>query len=156
MKFALVHVSTGQPAWLREALTQFTAKINPLVPFEILALVSPKMARKQSHAKVERESELLADMIEPQDFVVLFDERGQALDSPAFAKKINQVLSSGKKRALFVVGGAYGFSDELKERADLTLNLAPFVLNHQVAQLVATEQIYRALTILKNLPYHNE
>lgn len=156
MKFVLVHISTSQPAWLREAMSEFAAKIDPLVPFEDLNLISPKIARKQSHAKVSKEGELIDKLISRDDFVVLFDERGKALDSISFSKKTNQVLTSGKKRALFIIGGAYGFTDEIRRRADLILNLAPFVLNHHVAQLVAAEQIYRSLTILKGLPYHNE
>lgn len=156
MKFHLVHLSSKQPAWLAEALEEFEAKIRPLIGFEIVHLSTPAVARDHSVEKVERESEKLMNIIKPDDFVVVFDERGLALDSQSFSKKVNQVLNSGKKRALFIVGGAYGVSDAIRKRAHMTLNLAPFVMNHQVAQIVAAEQIYRSLTILKGLPYHNQ
>lgn len=156
MKFVLVHLSSKQPAWLTEALNEFETKISPIVKFEIVHLSTPAVARDNSAEKIQQESDKLLKLIKPDDFIVVFDERGLALDSQSFAKKTNQILNSGKKRALFIVGGAFGVSDAIRKKANLTLSLAPFVMNHQVAQIVAAEQIFRSLTILKGLPYHNQ
>lgn len=155
MKFILVHLSSKQPAWLAQALKEFEEKISPMVAFEVVHLATPNIARDHCEEKIQKEGENLLKIFKPDDFIVVFDERGMALDSPSFAKKTNQILNSGKKRALFIVGGAYGVSEQIRKKANMTLNLAPFVMNHQVAQLVAAEQIYRSLTILKGLPYHN-
>ncbi|PWU21805.1 MAG: 50S rRNA methyltransferase [Bdellovibrio sp.] len=156
MKVVLLCLSSGGPPWLKEALGDFERKIRPLIPFETAQLSSKSFSRKNSRRKVAEEGRKAREAATSDDFVVLFDERGVALDSPAFAKKVNTVFLSGKKRALFIVGGPFGFDEELRRRADMILALAPFVLNHFVAQLVAAEQIYRSLTILKGLPYHNE
>lgn len=156
MKFVLVHFSSKQPGWLTQALGDFEAKIKPLVKFEVVQLSTPSIARDNAAEKTEKEAQLLLNLLKPDDFFVVFDERGLALDSPSFSKKMNQILNSGKKRCLFVVGGAYGVTDAIRKKAHLSLSLAPFVLNHQVAQLVAAEQIYRSLTILRGLPYHNQ
>ncbi len=88
--------------------------------------------------------------------MVLLDEQGKGLTSKAFSKELVQWVESGKKRVVFVIGGSYGVSDAVKTRANIKLKLSDFVLNHWVAQIVLTEQIYRALAIWRNLPYHND
>ncbi|MNT79848.1 Ribosomal RNA large subunit methyltransferase H [compost metagenome] len=86
---------------------------------------------------------------------MLFDERGSVFDSIQFSKKVENILGSSKKRAVFVIGGAFGVNESVRSRADLKVSFSPMVMNHLMAQAVGMEQIYRAFTIIKKIPYHN-
>ena len=90
------------------------------------------------------------------DYVVLLDNKGKASSSLQFAQKLQSWLNSGKKRLLFVVGGAYGFSDEIYSKACEKCSLSKMTFSHQMVRLFFAEQLYRAFTILKNEPYHHE
>lgn len=155
MKFVLYNLATAKEPWADEAARLYTAKINHYTSFEIQTLKPKKSARDEAPQKKKDESDLIRSSLLTSDYVVAFDERGKVFNSLEFAKKIDHILMSSKKRAVFVIGGAYGFTDEVRERADLVVSLSPMVMNHLLAQTVALEQIYRAFTILKNISYHN-
>ena len=155
MKFVLYNLATAKEPWAEEAARLYTQKISHFVSFEIQTLKPKKSSRDESAVKKKEESELILNSLGSDDYVVLFDERGKSFNSIEFSKKIETVLSSSKKRAVFVIGGAYGVADEVRSRAQLVVTLSPMVMNHILAQTVALEQIYRSFTILKNLPYHN-
>lgn len=155
MKFVLYNLATAKEAWADEAAKLYTQKISYFTPFEILQLKPKKSSREEAIQKKKEESELILSVLSKDDFVVLFDERGKVFNSMEFSKKVENILTSSKKRGVFIIGGAYGVSDEVRSRAQLVVNLSPLVMNHLLAQTVALEQIYRAFTILKNLPYHN-
>jgi len=155
MKFVLYNLATAKEAWADEATRLYTQKISHFNSFEVQTLKPKKSSRDEAAAKKREESELILASLSNDDYVVLFDERGKALNSIEFSKKIESILSSSKKRAVFIIGGAYGVSDEVRQRAQLVVTLSPMVMNHILAQTVALEQIYRAFTIIKNLPYHN-
>ena len=105
--------------------------------------------------KVEKESQMILEKVEPNGFLVICDERGKNLDSLQLANIISENLEV-RKKVTFVIGGAFGLSDDLKNKADLKIALSPFVLNHLVAKTVLLEQIYRTFTIINKIPYHNE
>lgn len=155
MKFVLYNLATAKEAWAEEATRLYSQKINYFTPFEVQTLKPKKSARDEATQKKKEESALILMSLKPDDYVVLFDERGRAFNSIEFAKKMDSILSSSKKRAIFIIGGAYGVTDEVRERAQAVISFSPMVMNHLLAQTVALEQIYRAFTILKNLPYHN-
>jgi 23S rRNA (pseudouridine1915-N3)-methyltransferase len=90
------------------------------------------------------------------DFVILLDEKGKSFRSKEFASFLQKQMNSGIKNLMFVVGGAFGFSDKVYEKADLKVSLSEMTFSHQMIRLLFTEQLYRAFTILKNEPYHNE
>lgn len=155
MKFVFLKIESSKEKWSEEATSLYLEKLKHYVKFEIQTLSSKKISRAAASQKVELESEEILDFLEKDDFVVLFDEKGKALDSVAISKQVSRIMDSGKKRCVWIIGGAFGVSEAVKARADLKLSLAPFVMNHLVAQTVALEQIYRSFTIIKNLPYHN-
>jgi 23S rRNA (pseudouridine1915-N3)-methyltransferase len=155
MKFVLYNLATAKEAWADEAARLYTQKISHFNPFEIQTLKPKKSSREDAAVKKKEESELILSSLSNDDFVILFDERGKSFNSIEFSKKMESVLSSSKKRAVFIIGGAYGVSDEVRQRAQLVVTLSPMVMNHLLAQTVALEQIYRAFTIIRNLPYHN-
>ena len=111
----------------------------------------------KAEAKKKIESEMFFKFIKPEDLVVLLDEKGKSFSSLQFAQWMEKEgLSQSYKRIIFIIGGAFGVSDEIKKRARMTLQMGPWTLNHLVAQTVLLEQIYRAFTIIKGLPYHNQ
>ncbi len=153
----LLVVSDNKEEWLRSAQSLYVKKINHFENFEIVALKPYRQARAQTQEKIERESEQILKKIEHKDYVILADLDGKETSSLQFAEKIENLLShfSGR-RWTFVIGGAYGVSDKLRERADTKLKLSKMTMNHHVAQAFLLEQIYRAFTIIKKIPYHNE
>jgi len=102
-----------------------------------------------------KESESLVEKIKAGDFVILLDETGKEFTSRAFAEKIQSLYNAAHKRIVFVMGGAYGLSDALKKRGQLTLALSQLTLPHELARVVFLEQLYRAHTILKGEKYHH-
>lgn len=155
MKFVFLHLSTAHEEWCDKAVAHYTKKLSHFVDFEIVLLKPKKAARSESAAKVQDEADAILQYLKPEDELVLFDERGKSLSSEKFAEEIRRLHDSGKKRVVFLIGGAFGVGPEVKKRARVQLGLAPFVMNHLVAQVVALEQVYRSFTIIKNLPYHN-
>jgi 23S rRNA (pseudouridine1915-N3)-methyltransferase len=155
VKFVFLTCASANETWSKEAEELYQKKISYFVPFENKALKIKKNSRDDRNFKVKTDSEALMAELKPDDFVILFDERGQSLDSLKFSKKMENILNSGKKRAVFIIGGAYGVDQSVVDRADLKISFSVMVMNHLVAQTVALEQIYRSFMILKNLPYHN-
>lgn len=155
MKLAFIHIESQKESWANDAQDTYETKIKRFCEFEIIKIKSPSHGRDQKDLKVLEESKLVLSKIKDQDFLVLFDEKGKDLDSVAFAKALERTFESNPKRVVFLIGGAFGVSDEIKSRVQLTLSLSKMVMNHHVAMTVALEQIYRAFTIQKGIPYHN-
>lgn len=155
MKFVLCNLATAKEDWAVEASKLYRKKISFYMPFEIQSLKAKKSAREDADYKRNEESELILKSLSSDDYVVLFDERGSVLDSIAFSKKIENILITSKKRCVFIIGGAFGVNESVRQRADLKISLSPMVMNHLLAQVVSLEQIYRAFTIIKKIPYHN-
>ena len=155
MKFVLMTFPSTSEKWEKEASQQFIEKINRFIQFEEIEIKTEKTPRDQSQLKVNMESKKLLSKINKDDFLILFDEKGKKLNSIEFSKSIEKTFMTGKKRVIFVIGGAYGVSDEVKNMADIKISFSDMVFNHLVAKIVLLEQIYRALTIIKNIPYHN-
>lgn len=156
MKIRLLSVSQSKEAFYLEACRLYAKKINHYIPFEIETLKPKGVERAQAKLKTAKESEEILRRIGPKDYVILFDENGKRMDSVKFSGELTRLFETGQSQLCFVIGGAFGVGPEVKSRAQLTLNLSPFVLNHLVAGVVALEQIYRAMTIWRGIPYHNE
>lgn len=155
MKFVLYNLATAKEAWADDVCELYRKKISFFAPFDIQTLKAKKSAREDADFKKNEESELLLKQLSSDDYVVLFDERGSAFDSIQFSKKIENILGSSKKRAVFIIGGAFGVNEAVRSRADLKVALSPMVMNHLMAQAMSLEQIYRAFTIIRKIPYHN-
>ena len=103
-----------------------------------------------------KEGKLILERISPSDYLVLLDENGKQFSSEAFSEFIQKRLNSGMKQLIFVVGGPYGFSEEVYTRAQSKLSLSRMTFSHQMVRLFFVEQLYRAFSILKNEPYHHK
>lgn len=104
----------------------------------------------------EQEGRLILNALQTGDYVVLLDERGKELTSMQFSQFLQKKLQIPQKRIIFVTGGAFGFSDEVYKRADEKLSLSKMTFSHQMIRAVFTEQLYRAMTILRGEKYHHE
>ncbi len=103
----------------------------------------------------QKEGELLLNKISASDFVVLLDENGKQYSSEEFSVFLQKRMNSGIKQLIFIIGGPYGFSEDVYMRADAKLSLSKMTFSHQMVRLFFIEQLYRAYTILKNEPYHH-
>lgn len=157
MKIVLVSFVSSKETWFQEVKELYFKKINQHFLFEHLELKTPKRERDHSDLKKKLEADLVLKVLKPDDYVVLMDEGGRSLSSVAFSQWLEKdvMMNSASKRVVFIIGGAYGVSDEVKKRARLKLQMGPWTFNHFVAQAVLLEQIYRALTLIKGIPYHN-
>ena len=142
--------------WVAEGLEMYSSRLAHYVPFAVKELPELKGAGSLGREVIKRkEGELLLAAIKPADYVVLLDERGSQYSSLEFSGFISRRIMAGKD-LVFVVGGAYGFSPQMYERADDKLSLSKMTCSHQLVRTVFAEQLYRAFTILKGEPYHNE
>ncbi len=156
MILQFLFVGGEREPWLQTFEREYETKLGHHYRTEIVRLKPSRDDRSQADNKRRAEADLFAAKLKTTDFVVLFDERGASFTSVQFSKKFEQWLARGKSRIVFCVGGAFGFTDELRTRADVVVSLSSFVLNHHLAQAVVLEQVYRAISIQKNLPYHND
>jgi 23S rRNA (pseudouridine1915-N3)-methyltransferase len=157
MKLKFLIFETKASAWVEAARTEYGAKLKGFLPFEIQTLKSPSAERDQADVKKRREAELLIKQIDDRDLVVLFDETGKTFrGSEEFSAQLRRLLESGKQRIVFCIGGPYGFDETVRARAGAVWSLSGLTMNHWVAQITALEQVYRAFTILRGIPYHNK
>ena len=104
--------------------------------------------------RIEKEGELILNKIAPRDLVVTLDEKGSLLTSRELAQNLRNWIESGV-RPCFVIGGAYGLSQDVQKKARFCLSLSPMIFPHEMARVILLEQLYRAVSILKNFPYHH-
>ena len=114
-----------------------------------------KVKNLDENQQKQKEGELILNKLTASDFVVLLDENGKQLSSVGFSEFIQKRFNSGLKQVIFIIGGPYGFSNDVYHRADTKISLSKMTFSHQMVRLFFTEQLYRAFTILKNEPYHH-
>ena len=125
--------------------------------FEIIEIADVKNAKNLSPDLLKKEEgKLFLNLIENSDTVVLLDEKGKQFTSREFASKIDNWMTSSVKKVYIIIGGAYGFSEEMYERANEKMSLSKMTFTHQMIRLFFVEQIYRADQILQGKPYHND
>ncbi len=156
MKLAFVFVGGGKEEWLEELSSDYLAKLKPFAQTEIIRLKPTKLGRESAEKKLAVETAELMKVLRKDDLLILCDERGEAVSSRKFSSKLVSFFERGRPRVVIVIGGAFGFADEIRKRADWTWSLSTLVFNHHIAQAVVLEQVYRAFAIWRNLPYHND
>ncbi|MDO4160666.1 MAG: 23S rRNA (pseudouridine(1915)-N(3))-methyltransferase RlmH [Prevotellaceae bacterium] len=156
MKTTLILVGKTADRLFATAIDDYVGRINHYMPFEIKVIPELKNSKSLSESQQkEKEGELILKSIEDKSTVILLDERGKEMRSVEFASWLaNRQQTS--RQLTFVIGGPYGFSDAVYERADGKISLSKMTLSHQMVRLVFTEQIYRACTIMRGEPYHHE
>ena len=141
-----------------EALVEMYAKrLNHYCKFSITTIADVRNTRNMAASRQKQlEGEAIMKLITEGDYVVLMDERGQQYTSMEYAQWLQKRMLSGVKRLALVIGGPYGFSEEVYARANQKISLSKMTFSHQIVRAIFAEQLYRAFTILNNEPYHHE
>ena len=157
MVIELLTIGKTSIGFVENGIGEYTKRLKHYIPYSIRSLPDVKNASRMDQTRQkEAEGQKIIDSLTPSDFVVLLDERGKQYSSVEFSSFIEKQMLSGRRKTVFVVGGPYGFSKEVYERADSLLSLSKMTFNHEMVRLFFTEQIYRAMTILRGEPYHHE
>lgn len=156
MKIKVICIGKTGKDFLVEGEKEYLNRLKHYVPVEKVELPDLKNARKLSQDQVKtEEGKALMRMIDVSDQVILLDEQGKLYSSEQFAKFLQKRFNQGGKSLVFVIGGAYGFSEELYQRAQGKLSLSSMTFSHQMIRMIFFEQLYRAMTIQRGEPYHH-
>jgi len=156
MEIALLCVGKTDRTFWADAAEEYVKRLKHYAKFSIQYVADPK-AQKKTHALEikNEEAKNILQKIKPADFVYLLDEKGKSYTSNSFSKKIEHHMISSTHRIVFVIGGAYGFSEILYQQFPNKIRLSEMTFSHQMIRLFFCEQLYRAFTIINNHPYHN-
>ena len=142
---------------IQELIQDYSARLGHYIRFELEVIPDLKQSKSLSETlQKEREGELILKKLLPADDLILLDERGKSYSSLEFADFLQKKMNSGLKQLVFVVGGPYGFAEAVYARANGKISLSKMTLSHQMIRPFLIEQVYRAMTILRNEPYHHE
>ena len=156
MKIILLLTGVSDDKELAPGIERYAKRLIHYAAFDAEEIRCPKQFAKFSQDELRKEEgRLILERLSPQDFVIVLDERGKHFTSVDFANQLQKWMNTGTKRIVFVVGGAFGFSDEVYQRADFKMALSSLTLTHQMVRLFFMEQLYRAFTILRNEKYHH-
>lgn len=157
MNIKLIVVGKSEEKYLREAVEIYLKRLTHYINFEIVVLPDVKNAKNMSVAELkDKEAELILKHSAKADKVVLLDEKGIEYSSVEFSKYLTKQMNASVKTLAFVVGGAFGFSEKVYSQANEKLSISKMTFSHQMIRLLFVEQLYRAFTIIKGEPYHNE
>jgi 23S rRNA (pseudouridine1915-N3)-methyltransferase len=155
MKFRIFWVRSNADAEFGAAIDRYIDRIRHFFPIEVTEVAAERGRQSRSDVAIMRaESARLEAAIPDRGFTIVLDERGQSIDSLKFAKWLERLTIDNPHGVNFVLGGDVGLAATVKERADRLLSLSAMTLPHQIARVVLLEQIYRACTLMRNIPYH--
>ena len=156
MKLQFYTIGKPHESFVKEGIELFTKRISHYYPVQWTIIPMPKNAGNLSETDLkQKEGDAILNLIKKEDYLVLLDEKGKLLKSEALASFIEQRANEAEKNIVFLIGGAYGVSNAVMQRANFTWSLSPLVFPHQLVRLILAEQIYRACSIIKNEKYHH-
>lgn len=157
MEIQLIAIGKTTINYVADGIAEFEKRLSHYTTFSIKCLPDIRNTRNISQIQQkEAEGKLLLAEINASDYVILLDEHGVEYTSMQFAAYLQKRMSSGCRRILFIVGGPYGFSEDVYSRANSKMSLSLLTFPHELVRLLYVEQLYRAFTILRNEPYHHE
>lgn len=157
MKIMLLAVGKTSTDYIQRGIDMFLKRVNHYLPVELSIIPDLKSTKGLTgDSQKVREGKSILGALTPCDVVILLDERGKEFTSREFASMLDRRMVQGVKRLVFVIGGPYGFSEEVYNRADGKISLSRMTFTHEMVRLFFVEQIYRAMTILKGEPYHHD
>lgn len=157
MKIALLQTGRTTEKYISEGIEKYSERIRKYSSFEILTV--PDLRNTKNMAVADQkgfEGNKILKSLKSNDYVIVLDERGKEYTTAEFTLILEKIIMMPKKRIVFVIGGPWGFSDEVYKRADLNLSLSRMTFSHQMVRLLFLEQLYRIFTIIKGDPYHHE
>ena len=157
MKITLLTVGKTDKDWVKQGIDIYVSRLKHYIPFTINEIPELKIVSALSKDQIKvREGELILKNVKPTDDVILMDEHGKEYTSVDFASILQRKISLEGKDMVFVIGGAYGFSEDVYKRANSKISLSKMTFSHQMVRAIFTEQLYRAFTIMRGEPYHHE
>jgi 23S rRNA (pseudouridine1915-N3)-methyltransferase len=157
MKIKLIAIGKTDNSALQLLIEDYMKRLSFYIKFELEIIADIKNAKNLSEAQQkEKEGELILSKINPIDHLILLDENGKSYSSVAFSEELQKKMNAGIKTLVFVIGGPYGFSDEVYAKANSKIALSQMTFSHQMVRLFFIEQVYRGFTILKKEPYHHQ
>jgi 23S rRNA (pseudouridine1915-N3)-methyltransferase len=157
VKILLLTIGNTDKKHIREGIDDYVKRLSFYVPFEMKVI--PDIKNRSSlteDLQKEKEGLLILDQVSSGDYLVLLDEHGIEFSSIEFSKWIEKKMIAGTRQLVFVIGGPYGFSNPVYQRSDVKIALSKLTFSHQMVRLIFVEQVYRAMTIIKNEPYHHK
>ena len=155
MNIKLLYIGKNKNNNIETLIENYEDKIKHFINFKIQCLKS-KNKSSQKSSVIKFDSEIIFKNLKKEDIIILLDEKGKDFNSMEFSKFLEERMIRGVKNLTFVIGGAYGFSKELREFAKNKISLSRMTFSHDMARLFFVEQLYRSLTIINNIPYHNK
>ena len=155
MNTKLIYISKNKSNNIESLVNNYEKKINHFINYQSIGLKNKNQFSEKKLIQ-KSDSDLILKNINADDMVILIDENGKEYSTNEFSKFISNRIMDRTKNLIFIIGGAYGFSNELKELFKMKISLSKLTFSHDMARLFFCEQLYRALTIVNNIPYHNE
>ncbi len=157
MKIILLQTGKTTEKYISQGVEEYAGRIRKYNPFEIITLADLRNTKSMPVAEQKsREGKKILESVATDDFMIVLDEKGKEFTTAEFAGQLSKIFLQSKKRILFVIGGPYGFSAEVYERADMKISLSRLTFTHQMVRLLFAEQLYRIFTVIKGDPYHHE
>ena len=157
MKVKLIVIGKTKSEFLLDGENEYQKRLKHYCKFSELIIPNIKKASKLSKEVLkEKEGNLILDSLKKSDYIILLDDKGLALTSIEFSEFLNKKIVSSTNELVFIVGGAFGFSESLYKRASIKLRLSKMTFSHQMVRMIFKEQLYRAFTIIKGEKYHHE
>ena len=157
MKILLLTIGNTDKKYMKEGIDDYVKRLTFYIPFEMKVIPDIKnRSSLSSELQKEKEGQLILNQVSSGDILVLLDEHGTEFSSVGFSGWIEKKMIAGTRQLIFVIGGPYGFSNSVYQRSDFKISLSQLTFSHQMVRLIFVEQIYRAMTIIKNEPYHHE
>ncbi len=157
MQVTLLCIGKTGKKFLEEGEQEYLKRLRHYISFQLQIIPDIKQAKSLSEAQIkQKEGELILEKVGLSDSLILLDERGKEFSSMAFSQYLQEQFNRGGKHIYFVIGGPYGFSDAVYQRANGKISLSQMTFSHQMIRLFFIEQVYRAMTILRNEPYHHQ
>lgn len=140
--------------YLEQGIQDYVKRLKYLTNFRVVVFSDIK--EKDAKSLLKKEAKQVLNKLNKEDHLILLDERGKMFSSIEFAKEIEKRKMLQQKKIVFLIGGAYGFDESIYQRADAKISLSKMTFSHQLIRVLFLEQLYRAFTIIKGLPYHHE
>lgn len=157
MEICVISIGKISSPWIQQGISIFESRISNYIKFTTILIPDIKNAKSLSKEKIKvEEGKNILQYIQPSDLVVIMDEKGKEYTSREYSDWIQKQMNGGRKRLVIIIGGPYGFSEQIYSRADIKIALSKMTFTHEMAKLILSEQIYRAMTILKGEPYHHD
>lgn len=157
MNIDLIVIGKTDSEQVEELVRLYARRVNFYAKFNFVVIPDLRNTRNiTSESQRRQEGELILRQLSPGDYAVLLDERGTEFSSVEFSAWLQKRMNGGVRRLCFIIGGPYGFSREVYDRADAKVSLSRMTFSHQIVRAIFAEQIYRAFTILNNEPYHHQ